>query len=176
MVGRRDLRPEGLGDLGHHPRLLRGAAAARSTWCSTTTTSCRSTALLRRRHRHRLELAAGLARRAAPLRRRAAARSPCATPTAIASRTSSCGADGAGAARSRICAGRTVAVGAKDSPQATLIPLGLLQRHGLEPGARRHGPALRRAGRQARRPRRRRARRASAASSAARRTPAPCST
>jgi ABC-type phosphate/phosphonate transport system substrate-binding protein len=30
--------------------------------------------------------------------------------------------------------GRTVAVGAKDSPQATLIPLGLLQRHGLEPG------------------------------------------
>jgi ABC-type phosphate/phosphonate transport system substrate-binding protein len=30
--------------------------------------------------------------------------------------------------------GRTVATGAKDSPQATLIPLGLLQRHGLEPG------------------------------------------
>ncbi|MFN4258336.1 MAG: phosphate/phosphite/phosphonate ABC transporter substrate-binding protein [Gemmataceae bacterium] len=30
--------------------------------------------------------------------------------------------------------GQTVAVGAKDSPQATLIPLGLLQRHGLEPG------------------------------------------
>ena len=32
------------------------------------------------------------------------------------------------------CAGKTVAVGAKDSPQATLIPLGLLQRQGLEPG------------------------------------------
>jgi phosphonate transport system substrate-binding protein len=31
-------------------------------------------------------------------------------------------------------AGRTLAVGAKDSPQATLIPLGLLQRSGLEPG------------------------------------------
>ena len=31
-------------------------------------------------------------------------------------------------------AGKTVALGAKDSPQATLIPLGLLQRHGLEPG------------------------------------------
>ena len=30
--------------------------------------------------------------------------------------------------------GKTVAVGAKDSPQATLIPIGLLQRHGLEPG------------------------------------------
>jgi len=30
--------------------------------------------------------------------------------------------------------GKTIAVGAKDSPQATLIPLGLLQRHGLEPG------------------------------------------
>jgi ABC-type phosphate/phosphonate transport system substrate-binding protein len=30
--------------------------------------------------------------------------------------------------------GRTIAVGALDSPQATLIPLGLLQRAGLEPG------------------------------------------
>lgn len=30
--------------------------------------------------------------------------------------------------------GRTIAVGAKDSPQATLIPLGLLQRHGLHAG------------------------------------------
>ena len=30
--------------------------------------------------------------------------------------------------------GKTVAVGAKDSPQATLIPLGLLQHHGLQPG------------------------------------------
>jgi ABC-type phosphate/phosphonate transport system substrate-binding protein len=30
--------------------------------------------------------------------------------------------------------GRTLAVGALDSPQATLIPLGLLQRSGLEPG------------------------------------------
>ena len=30
--------------------------------------------------------------------------------------------------------GKTVAVGAADSPQATLIPLGLLQRQGLEPG------------------------------------------
>jgi ABC-type phosphate/phosphonate transport system substrate-binding protein len=30
--------------------------------------------------------------------------------------------------------GRVVAVGARDSPQATLIPLGLLQRAGLEPG------------------------------------------
>ncbi len=30
--------------------------------------------------------------------------------------------------------GKTVAVGAKDSPQATLIPVGFLQRHGLEPG------------------------------------------
>jgi phosphonate transport system substrate-binding protein len=32
-------------------------------------------------------------------------------------------------------AGKTVATGAKDSPQATLIPLGLLQRNGLEPGS-----------------------------------------
>lgn len=30
--------------------------------------------------------------------------------------------------------GRTIAVGAEDSPQATLIPLGLLRRHGLRPG------------------------------------------
>jgi ABC-type phosphate/phosphonate transport system substrate-binding protein len=30
--------------------------------------------------------------------------------------------------------GKTLAVGAKDSPQATLIPLRWLQRHGLEPG------------------------------------------
>ena len=30
--------------------------------------------------------------------------------------------------------GRTLAVGAKDSPQATLIPVGFLQRHGMEPG------------------------------------------
>jgi ABC-type phosphate/phosphonate transport system substrate-binding protein len=30
--------------------------------------------------------------------------------------------------------GKRIAVGAKDSPQATLIPLGLLQRNGLEPG------------------------------------------
>lgn len=30
--------------------------------------------------------------------------------------------------------GKTVAVGASDSPQATLIPLGHLQKHGLEPG------------------------------------------
>ena len=30
--------------------------------------------------------------------------------------------------------GKTVATGAKDSPQATLIPLGLLERHGLKPG------------------------------------------
>lgn len=30
---------------------------------------------------------------------------------------------------------KTVAVGAQDSPQATLIPLGLLQRQGLRPGA-----------------------------------------
>jgi ABC-type phosphate/phosphonate transport system substrate-binding protein len=30
--------------------------------------------------------------------------------------------------------GKTVATGAKDSPQATLIPLGLLERHGLLPG------------------------------------------
>ena len=30
--------------------------------------------------------------------------------------------------------GRTLAVGARDSPQATLIPLGLLRRHGVDPG------------------------------------------
>jgi phosphonate transport system substrate-binding protein len=30
--------------------------------------------------------------------------------------------------------GKTLAVGASDSPQATLIPLGLLERHGLQPG------------------------------------------
>lgn len=30
--------------------------------------------------------------------------------------------------------GRVIATGARDSPQATLIPLGLLRRHGIEPG------------------------------------------
>lgn len=30
--------------------------------------------------------------------------------------------------------GRTIVVGATDSPQATLIPLGLLRQHGIEPG------------------------------------------
>ena len=30
--------------------------------------------------------------------------------------------------------GKTITVGAEDSPQATLIPLGFLMRHGLHPG------------------------------------------
>ena len=42
--------------------------------------------------------------------------------------------DRARSRRSPTCAGSTLAVGALDSPQATLIPLGLLQRAGLEPG------------------------------------------
>src|SRR5438105_3075662 len=40
---------------------------------------------------------------------------------------------GAGIANLEDLRGKTVAVGTKDSPQATLIPLGLLQRAGLEP-------------------------------------------
>jgi ABC-type phosphate/phosphonate transport system substrate-binding protein len=39
-----------------------------------------------------------------------------------------------GIASLRDLRGRTVALGAKDSPQATLIPLGALQRAGMEPG------------------------------------------
>ena len=71
-------------------------------------TSCRSTALRRRRDRHRLELAAGVARRAAPIRRTAAAPSPCATPIAIASRyrrgaAQRSGADAGGPARPHDC-------------------------------------------------------------------------
>ena len=34
--------------------------------------------------------------------------------------------------KSKIFEGKTIAVGAKDSPQATLIPLGFLQRQGLQ--------------------------------------------
>ena len=41
---------------------------------------------------------------------------------------------GSGIADVRDLAGRAIGVGAHDSPQATLIPLGLLARHGLEPG------------------------------------------
>ena len=87
-----------------------------------------------------------------------AAPSRCATPTAIACRTSSRAATDPVQTLADL-RGRTLAVGAIDSPQATLIPLGRLRRDGLDPAARPHGPALRRAGRQARRPRRRRARR-----------------
>ena len=61
--------------------------------------------------------------------------------------------------RSPICEAGRSPTGATDSPQATLIPLGRLRREGLDPGARPHGPPLRRARRQARRSRRRRARR-----------------
>ena len=46
--------------------------------------------------------------------------------------------------------GRTIATGAIDSPQATLIPLGRLRREGLSPRGGRDGAALRRPGRQAR--------------------------
>jgi len=41
---------------------------------------------------------------------------------------------GSGVRRLEDLRGRTLAVGAKDSPQATLIPIGALQRRGLEPG------------------------------------------
>ena len=54
--------------------------------------------------------------------------------------------------------GKTVAVGAIDSPQATLIPLDYLRDAGSATRQRLHGASLRRARRQARRPRRRRAR------------------
>ena len=125
---------------------------------STAPTSRRWTALLDRHHRHRLEFAAGVARRAAPLGRHSAAPSRCATPTATASRISWRAA--AGPVRTLAdLRNRTIATGAIDSPQATLIPLDRLRRDGLDPATGRHGPPLRRAGRQARRSRRRRARR-----------------
>ncbi|PRP93557.1 phosphate/phosphite/phosphonate ABC transporter substrate-binding protein [Enhygromyxa salina] len=41
---------------------------------------------------------------------------------------------GAGIAKLEDLRGKTIAVGASDSPQATLIPLGWLASHGLEPG------------------------------------------
>ena len=53
--------------------------------------------------------------------------------------------------------GRRVAVGAADSPQATLIPLCFLAQHGLEPHQGFHGRRVRSAARQTRRSHRRRA-------------------
>ena len=130
----------------------------RSTSRSTRPTRMQVDGAADRRDRHRLELAARLGRRAAAIRRHlprhrhARHRS---RPRLVLRRA----ARRAGAKRSRTCEGRTLATGAIDSPQATLIPLGRLRREGLRPGVRRHGPALRRPRRQARRSRRRRARR-----------------
>ena len=157
--GRRgDVRPQGLGDLGNHPRLLRRAGRAdrrrvlhrptriRSTDCcparSTSPGTRRSRGSTRSgdpgngcraiamRDTDRDRISYFVARRSGPVQTLADLR------------------------------GRTIATGAIDSPQATLIPLGRLRREGLSPGVGRHGPAVRRARRQARRSRRRRARRA----------------
>ena len=63
-----------------------------------------------------------------------AAPSRCATPIAIACRTSSRARDGPVRTLADL-RGRTLATGAIDSPQATLIPLGRLRRDGLDPAA-----------------------------------------
>ena len=130
---RGDVRPEGLGDLGDHPRLLRGAGLPDRRRRSTAPTSCRSTALLDGTHRHRLELAAGVARRAAPIRRHlprhrdARHRSRPRLVPRRAPRAGPC-------ERSPTCAAGRWRSARSDSPQATLIPLGRLRRDGLEPG------------------------------------------
>ena len=160
---RRAVRPEGLGDLGDHPRLLRRRRARRSTSRSTRTYELQVDGAADRRDRHRLELAARVARRAAPIRRASLPRHRHARHRSR-SRLLPRGAAQRSGADARGPAGRTLATGAIDSPQATLIPLGRLRREGLSPGRGRHGPAVRRAGRQARRSRRRRARRACRAS------------
>ena len=173
--GRRGhVRPQGLGDLGDHPRLLRRAAAARSTCRSTAPTSCRST----RCSSGTIDIAwnsplawldaqrrAGGACRAIAMRdtdrdRVVAHRRPQGRP---------------GPRDRRPARARRSPLGAADSPQATLIPLGRLRQAGLEPRPRRPGPAVRRAGRQARRPRRRRARGVRVPGARRGATPARCS-
>ena len=123
------LRPEGLGDLGHHPRLLRGAGLPDRRRVLQRPTSCRSTALLDRARStspgtRRSRGSTRSAGRAAP-----AARSRCATPTATGCRTSSRAGDGPVRTLADLRE-PDLATGASDSPQATLIPLGRLRRQG----------------------------------------------
>ena len=115
-------------DLGHHPRVLRAARLSDGRRVLHQLRAAGGGAA-GGAHRHRLELAARLAGCAAPLRRhvpghRHARHRP---RPRLAPR-------GAGATaridRSPDLRGQDVAVGAKDSPQATLIPLGLLARTG----------------------------------------------
>ena len=130
---RRHLRPQGLGDLGHHPRLLRrrglSDGLAFYTNYELQVTRCS------RPHRHRLELAAGVGRRAAPHRAEAAA--PIAMRDTDRDRgpTSWCATRGRpDRAASTTCAAARSPSARIDSPQATLLPLGLCGAHGLEPG------------------------------------------
>ena len=123
---RRPLRPEGLGDLGHHQRLLRRRRAVRSTCvfytnyelqvtrCSTGTSTSPGT-------RPWPGWTPSAAPGDVPGHRHARHRPrPRVAPRRARGRAASRALDD--------LRGRTVAAGAKDSPQATLIPLGLLQR------------------------------------------------
>ncbi len=169
-----DVRPQGLGDLGNHPRLLRRAGRADRRRVLLAPTRLRTTALLVRRDRHRLELAARVARRAAAIRQRlprhrhARHRSRSRLVRRGAAQRS--GADARGPAgphdrhrRDRLAAGDA-------HPARPPAP------RGAQPRSGRHGPAVRRPRRQARRSRRRRARRARPASRRARPRRARCST
>ena len=80
----------------------------------------------RRAHRHRLEHAARPRARAAAHRAGARCRSACATPIATSAPRSSCGATPA-SRRSRDLAGKTLAVGSRDSTQARILPLHFLR-------------------------------------------------
>ena len=155
-VGRGDVRPQGVGHLGDHPRLLRSRACpidvvfystyelqvealldgtidiawnSPLAWLDAQRRSgdtCRAIAM---RDTDRDRVSYFVARRDGPVKTLADLR------------------------------GRTLATGALDSPQAMLIPLGRLRRDGLDPERRPHCQGVRRARRQARRSRRRRARR-----------------
>ena len=83
--------------------------------------------------RGRVELAARVGSTQCVVRAASVARSQCATPTATAARTSSPRRARA-SPRPPISKARRFAFGAKDSPQARLIPIQLLNGHGLKHG------------------------------------------
>ena len=131
---RRPVRPEGLGDLGDHPRLLRVAAAARSTSSfysnyELQVDGARSTATIDIAWNSPLAWLDAQRRSGGTLPRHRHARHrprPRLVPRR-ARRTARC-------ARWPTCAAGRSPSARSDSPQATLIPLGRLRRQGLEPG------------------------------------------
>ena len=128
LARRRRLRSEGRHHLGGHPRLLsRGGRRLRLRALLQLRAPGRGAA--GRPHRRRVEHAARPRARAAAHRGAFAARSACATPTATSAPRSSCAATPA-SRDSPMLAGKTLAVGSRDSTQARILPLHFLPRRG----------------------------------------------